>query len=357
MKILFLVDRMSGGGAERFTSLLSDKMVRDGHEVLLISDTYFQSVYPLNASIKSYPLFHTPKESGSLLCLFYMLRHVRKVLKAEKPAVVIGVMPVMNLVTIMASIGLGVKTIVTHHTSFDRRVGIHIRLIQNYVYRLASAVTILTQADEKLLGKRLPQKVVMPNPLSFPCITSEIKDRKKNILLVGRLDVWELKGFDLMIKMWARIEQQFPDWTLDIAGSGRTSSIQYLADYAASLGVSSRVNFLGFCDEIDAVMRNSSIFALTSRVEGFGMVLIEAMSQGCASIAFDCGGRQKEIICSDEEGLIVENHDEDAFISKLCLLMEDEELRSKISRNGIIRANSYHIDVIGKKWEELLSSL
>lgn len=357
MKIVFLNHSISGGGAEKVTMLLSGKMVERGYEVTLMTNLFKPFAYDFDERVDRRPLFRNKKEWSSHFSLFYMIRNVRKMLKDERPDVIIGVLPLMNLVAVIAAIGTGVKVIVSDHTSFDRPLNPHIRFIRSFVYRFADAVTVLTQVDYDFLGKRLPRKVVMPNPLAYPCVEMLDGPRRKNILAVGRLDVWKVKGFDLLIEAWAQIADRYPEWILEIAGDGTEKSKNELQEIAKNNHVENRIRFLGFRKDIDTVMRESSIFVLSSRIEGFGMVLIEAMSQGCACISFDDGGRQSEIIRSDEEGIIIKEHNTQELAKKIEFLIKNISRRVEIASNGVNRACQYDLRPISNKWISLIEKI
>ena len=354
MKIVFLNHFISSGGAEKVTYLISKSMISRSHEVGLMTNLLKPFFYDFDESVERLPLFNNEREWHSFFSLYYMIRNVRRMLKRNRPDVIIGVLPLMNLVAIVAAIGLRTKVIASDHTSFDRPVKIFARFIRSFVYRFADAVTVLTQTDYDFLGKRLPRKVVMPNPLAYPCVVTVANPRRKNVLAVGRLDVWKVKGFDLLIEAWAQIADRNPEWILEIAGDGTEKNRNDLLEIAKNNKVENHIRFLGFRKDIDAVMRESSIFVLSSRIEGFGMVLIEAMSQGCACISFDDGGRQREIIHSDEEGIIVEDNSVLALAEKIEDLISNQEKRLYIAQNGIYRANSYSLNKIAEKWENLL---
>ena len=135
------------------------------------------------------------------------------------------------------------------------------------------------------------------------------------------------------------------------------ASKEALLQMAEDHHVGGSVRLLGFRKDIDAVMRESSIFVLSSRVEGFGMVLIEAMSQGCACISFDDGGRQREIITSEKEGIVVEEHDARMLAANLEKLIDDSELRHALSESAVERADYFNLDKIELRWEDLIKSL
>lgn len=357
MKIVFLNHFIAGGGAERVTCLLTNNLVNKGYSISMMTDLFKPFAYDVDEKVNKINLFRTKEGSASKLSFFYMVHNVRSMTNIEKPVVIIGVLPLMNLVAIIAAIGTRTKVIATHHTSIDRKVGFHIRFIQNYVYRLADKVTYLTQTDIDYLGSKIPQKVVMPNPLACHIIDTPENSRKKNILAVGRLDIWKLKGFDLLLDAWAKIADNNPEWTLDIAGGGRDKSSKEISAYIENLNLQNRVNLLDFRKDISEIMSNSSIFALTSRVEGFGMVLIEAMANGCACVSFDDGGRQSEIISSGIDGIIVNNHDSNELSQVLQKLINDDKLRLNLAKNALKRAEFYSLDRIALKWENLIKSI
>ena len=357
MKIAFLNHFISGGGAERVTCLLANKMVDRGHEVAIMTNLFKPFTYSVNEKVRKIPLFKSESESKSKVSLLYMVLNTRKVLKSENPDVIIGVMPLMSLVAVIAAVGLKTKVVASDHTSFERKLPLHINLIRKYVYKLADVVTVLTQADYNYLGKSLPRKVVMPNPLAYQCISEVSGLRNKNIVAIGRVDYWQVKGFDLLIEAWSKIAQKHTDWTLEIAGGGNDKSNETLHKIIKEWHVEGQTRLLGFRKDVDKILRESSIFVLSSRVEGFGMVLIEAMSQGCACISFDDGGRQKEIITNDKEGVIIETHDVNSLAKAMENVIVNDKLRLALSKAAIKRASDFSIDIIEERWEKVIESI
>ena len=118
-----------------------------------------------------------------------------------------------------------------------------------------------------------------------------------------------------------------------------------------------RVVLSGFHLDIKDFFSDSEIFVLSSRYEGFGMVLIEAMSQGAACIACDYKGRQREIIQDDSQGLCVECENEEALASALSRMIEDEGYRRQVQENGWKRSHDFTPGKIGENWMRLLGEL
>ena len=115
-----------------------------------------------------------------------------------------------------------------------------------------------------------------------------------------------------------------------------------------------QVDFLGWTNEIDAVLQTKSIYVLSSRREGFPCSLIEAMSQGCACVAFDCKTGPNEIITDGKSGLLARDGDIDDLATKLQLLIEDENLRQRLSAGAVEDVKQFDKELIMKQWNELI---
>ena len=208
------------------------------------------------------------------------------------------------------------------------------------------------------MARKLTNTIVIPNPLSFSPIEAgeydtTFKDRK-NILACGRLNAHHVKGFDLLIESFAQIAYLYPDWDLDIAGTGINGKKdeEYLYSLLVKNGVEGRVHLIGFQSDMASVMKKHSIFALSSRSEGFGMVLTEAMAMGCACISFNLTG-PGEIIVDGIDGVLVENQNVKSFANALSTMIEDEEMRIKFGKRAIEDVRRFCAPKITDRWVEL----
>lgn len=352
--IFFILDDFSGGGAARVISLIGSELQRRGYPVTFIMDTTRPCVYDFDPRIKVESLYGG-KVYGSLNRILRAAKRIRKLLKCED-SVWISVLPSMSLSLWIASWGKKVRRVASDHTSFDRKLSFFARMIRSKIYARFDAVTILTHTDYNYLGKKLPRKIVIPNPIELDTYPS-FQGREEIVLAAGRLDVWYEKGFDILIKAWAKVSDSCPGWRLHIAGHGKKESFQYLQDLITDLKIEHSVKLIGYQSDIKKTMRKASIFVLSSRVEGFGLVLLEAMSQGCACISFNCGGRQREIVQTPEEGIIIEKYDVDELAQKLLYLMHHPETIEKLSQMGIKRSQDFNVISITDKWETMINSI
>ena len=209
---------------------------------------------------------------------------------------------------------------------------------------------VLTEED-KSAWPELQNICVIPDPLSFvPIQRSQLSE--KRIIAVGRY-VYQ-KGFDLLLQVWAKIEKKFPDWEMAIFGDGnREPYIRQMKE----LGIDTcRCHLNGITADIQKEYVNSSIFAFSSRFEGFGMVLIEAMACGLPVVSFDCPCGPKDIVKEGEDGILVENGNVEAFASSLSQLMQNPSLCQTMAEAGQTNVQRFYMDQIAKKWEYIFKS-
>ena len=207
---------------------------------------------------------------------------------------------------------------------------------------------VLTEED-KQAWPELKNVTVIPDPLSFTP-TQQSPLTEKRVIAVGRY-VYQ-KGFDLLLQAWVKIEKQYLDWQLAIYGDGnRTPYEQQMKD----LGIDGiRCHLNGPTADIQQEYINSSIFAFSSRFEGFGMVLVEAMACGLPVISFDCPCGPKDIVKDNEDGLLIEKDNVDAMANGLSRLMEKDTLRKSMANAGKENVKRFNIEHIAQQWKAVL---
>lgn len=352
VKVLLINNQFSIGGAARVATTQCNELKRLGVDLKVITDNINWSIdYCLDKNIPIYPISVNPKASSKLQKIskaIKCIRDIRRYIKKIHPDIIVAIQSDMYLRTLLAKIGIKIPLIVADHTSFSRKQDIITNYTRYNLYKYADGISILTHKDENILGKKYPQKRVIYNPLTFDVYVGN-SIRRKNILCVGRLDVWNVKGFDIILNIWAKIEKEHSDWQLEIAGSGSQDSINELMSQISKLGIESRVTLLGQVNNMKNLYCHSSIFALPSRMEGFPMALLEAMSQGCSCIAYEVGGATREML-DKECGVIISDGDNETFQSCLCKLMNDVTCREKFGDKAITKSQEFTKETFAKNW-------
>jgi glycosyltransferase involved in cell wall biosynthesis len=268
--------------------------------------------------------------------------------------VIVGTRPGLTVAALLAQ-RPGLSVIAHEHMHFTA----HRPRLQRTIasrYPEADAVVTLTATDQarflQALGDPAARVVTIPNATRDlggppPALESPV------ILAAGRLT--NQKGFDLLLEAFAQVSAQHPDWQLRICGSG--SDGERLRAHAARLGLAARVSLPGRVGALGDEMAAASMFVLSSRFEGFPLVLLEAMQKGLPVVSFDCPTGPREVVEDGRNGILVPPEDIDALARGMRALVEDADLRRRYGREGARTAAGYRMEVIGPRWNRLIDGL
>jgi glycosyltransferase involved in cell wall biosynthesis len=211
----------------------------------------------------------------------------------------------------------------------------------------------------------LSNVTVIPDPITIEVKSEKVKREKcvNRVVTIGRYAYQ--KGYDLLLQAWAEVERtrkeergrkneeisELENWTLDIYGQGDQTDYRQLM---VELGIDTDWCHLnGPVEDVTKTYMDSSIFVLSSRFEGFGMVLIEAMACGLPVVSFDCPAGPDEIITDGVDGLLVPSGDVHALAEKLMTLMADEDLRKRLGQHARQTAQRYGMAALANQWTAL----
>ena len=355
MKIDFVIGSMNGGGAERVVSLLAKYFAGKNHEVRIIT-FYGEDAYEYHPNIQRLrfhqkSIINYATFRGFLSLMKFYSR------KKNRPDFVSTHIGSVGYATIVPAKMYGIKSVVSEHFNHLHQPStISKWFLWHILYRLPDAITVLTEYDLPFFKRMNRRTIVMENPCSFTLTNNNQKVREKKILAVGNLDRYVHKGFDNLLDIVKEVFKSNPDWRLQIVGGGDTG-LKELKERTQKLGLEHKVEFYGFRKDVKEIMAESEIYILTSRYEGLPMVLIEAMSQGMACISYDCVSGPSEIIVDGKTGFLVKNQSKEEMILKLEDLITNDQLRKTMMENAVKSLDRFHLDNVGAKWENLLSSL
>jgi len=207
-------------------------------------------------------------------------------------------------------------------------------------------------SSESLKEWSLDNAVVIHNPLWVESpFATELHEKK--VIAVARHSFE--KGLDRLLLIWQKIIENHPDWILEIYGkSNGNDSLQLLAN---SLNLTKNIVFFEPVKNIKDKYLEASIYLMTSRSEGFPMVLMEAMALGLPCVAYDCPVGPRSIIINNENGFLVEDGNIDSFVQKIELLIADENLRIQMGKNAKNSISKYDLESIMQQWKALFENL
>lgn len=363
-KILFMVSSMHGGGAERVASLLCNFWSRKGHDVVLVP-TYSGRgfcAYPIDEGVKLEFLSDRVKSArNSVLNKVRRLIELRKLVKEEKPEVVVSFLTHVNIATIISTFGLDVRVIVSER-SFPPKcpVSPYLRWARKFIYPYADYVVMQTEDGLKWLCGESPASNgrVIPNPVTFPLpeglpyvmVDDFVQSGREIILCVGRLG--EEKRFDRVINAFSSIVSCYPKWDLVIVGEGRLRAD--LENLIASLGLHGRVVLPGRVGNLLDWYGRASMFVMSSSFEGFPNALVEAMAYELPVVSVDCSTGPSEIIENEYDGILIPESDDCVGLSSaLAKLIDDYDLRIRMGRRAKKVREKFSMEFVSKKWESL----
>ncbi len=346
-------------------SLMANYWAARHWDITLITIDSAPDFFPLAVSINRISL-GAASPSPTLLSAVKNNLHrmflVRRAIKESRPDVVISFIDQVNVVTLLATFGLKINVIVSERTDPSRsklpRVWERLRKI---TYKWAGAVVAQTDSTavwlRTTLGKLQP--VVISNPVvaprehglpDGPAITP-----KSGQLIVAAGRLTHQKGFDLLLRAFAKISHIHAEWRLVIFGEG--NELPSLVALSEELGISERVSFKGIVTDLSRQLRGAELFVLSSRYEGFPNVLLEAMGCGLPVVSFDCANGIQEIIRHEVNGLLVPSEDIHGLASAMSRLMGDQAERKYLGRNAREVLDRFSLEKIMNMWEAVIIGL
>lgn len=246
------------------------------------------------------------------------------------------------------------RTVGQEHLSLAARKPRMRRALEARIARLDAVVT-LTERDRTAYGAIAG---VGPRVLTIPNAATPLRGAPASlgnpvIVTAGRLT--HQKGHARLVRAFAPVARSHPEWTLRICGSGpRRKPLRTLI---AELGLQERVLLLGSVDDMGLELSQASIFALSSRFEGFPMVLLEAMSKGLPIVSMDCPTGPRELIDHGRDGILVPADDVEGLSAGLLELVENSDKRRRLGAAALEKATTYELGAIAARWETLLAEL
>lgn len=234
---------------------------------------------------------------------------------------------------------------------FDRILAWGGDCLDRLVLKRYDRIVTLTQEDKDKNWCDWNNVAVIPNPVQLSTVKSSLN--AKRLLAIGRL-VFQ-KNFASLIRAFSIVAKRFPEWSLDIFGEGNERN--NLVSLIESLHLSDSVHLAGNQSNIKEHLSDYSLFTLSSRYEGFGLVLIEAMSGGLPVISYACPCGPKDIIRDGIDGFLVPPEDETMLAERICQLIEDESLRRKMGAAALERAKEFSLETVIPMWTSLFEEL
>ncbi len=364
MHILFFINSLSGGGAERVTVNLANNWAEKGWQITIVTlAEESMDAYELSANINRIALNmsdSSPSLISALANNFHRLRALRKCLRREKPDVAIAMMTTANCLLALAG-RHGTTRLIGSERTYPPQypLGRIWETARRKLYHRLDVMVALTEESRDWLFRNTNSQniEVIPNPAPFPLVASPprimpfgyLRNDRKVALSVGSLV--KLKAFDRLIEAFARLANDFSEWDLVIVGEGPERDA--LLSLAQEQGIGERLILPGRAGNIADWYMAADAFAMTSLFEGFPNVLVEAMAHGLPVLSVDCDTGPRDIINDCLDGLLVAQDDALALDAGLRQLLGDKNLRRGLSANATAVRDRFSLERIAAKWEKI----
>jgi GalNAc-alpha-(1->4)-GalNAc-alpha-(1->3)-diNAcBac-PP-undecaprenol alpha-1,4-N-acetyl-D-galactosaminyltransferase len=354
--VLLVIGSLQGGGAERQISDMANYWVAKGWNVILAtwSGSEIADFYPLDSRVQRVRLSEEAKPRMSQSRVRANLGRVarlRRLIIWARPEVVLSFATEGNVLTILAGVALNLRVVVSERTqpALHRALPWTWRTLRRVLYRWADVVVAQTQDAARWLAENCRTVVtVIPNALRD--LPEPAGNRQLSIVAVGRLS--HEKGFDILLRAFARIAPAFGKWRLTIVGEGEER--QNLTRLCDELQLEDRVTFVGQSSDVVAWMSHAGLIVQPSRFEGFPNVVLEAMGLGTAVISANCPSGPSDMIEDGVNGRLVPVDDVDRLADVMTELISCADERSRLGRAAYKVRERFRQDVVMERWEACL---
>lgn len=355
-KICFLIGSMGhSGGTERVTSIIANQLISQNYDISILSlSNGNSSFFELDSRIKLDSMFDNKvsMKKNFISCCYKIRKYVQK----NKIDTLIVVDSISCVFTVPALFGLKIKHICWEHFNFNVNLGVKYRDIgRRWAAKYCDYVITLTKRDKELWEQGLTciNANIQPiaNPTPYENIINKPSQEYRTVLAMGRLT--NQKGFDILLNAWHDVSKVHSNWILNIVGSGEDEF--KLKTLAKELNLEDNVKFFPTTKDVVSFYNTASIFCLSSRYEGFGMVILEAMSFSLPIVSFNCDCGPSDLIVDGGNGFLVDNGNKELLAKALSNLikMDTESYQNKV-KSSLILSEKYKATQLIVKWKEII---
>lgn len=345
--IVFVIGSMGKGGAERVISILANHYASKSWDVTIVTLLDDKCDYDLLSSIKIITTMN--KFTNRILQTPIWIYKLRKIFFMIKPSVIISFIGRINLLSIISSIGLKSKLIISERNDpqSDGR-SFFVKICTYCLYPLANHIIFQTRWAKQCFPNYLYRKSsIISNPIEIFSLKDDSPQKK--IVAVGRLI--SQKNHNLLIDAFSEVVKKYPNYMLFIFGEGHLRN--ELTDQIRRLNLESCVFLPGKCDNVHKEIADAKMFVLSSNYEGLSNALLEAMSMGLPCISSNCAG-SNEIIKDYYNGLVFAVNNLSQLVSCMEKLIEDEKLCIRLSISAKESTKYTSKTNILKQWDEIV---
>lgn len=349
MKVMFVIGILSNGGAERVISVVAEELSKKGYEVSIVTLYDRTNTYVKEEKVRLLSVEH--KYRNRIIRAFENINGLRRLMKKEKPDIVISFVWQINVYSIIASIFTKTKLIIS-----ERNDPIHdpkskyLRKIRDFMYQFSNGHVFQTENAKNYFSTKIRKNgTVIPNPIKEDLPFWDKDNNSKVIITACRLS--KQKNLPMLIDAFEKVLVNYPEYILKIFGEGELR--QDLISYIESKGLSDKIFLPGFSENIYDEMANSELFVISSDYEGISNSMLEALAIGIPVISTDTPtGGGKMFITNDENGILVDVGNVNQLAVAINKVISDKSFAVHLSSQSRLIRKELSPSNIAEKWIE-----
>lgn len=349
--VTFVITRLTSGGAERVISVIANYFSNQNLNVKVIALRDHTVDYHLSESIQHVHLKRTRK--GRFLAILERVFKLRKEIKNSD--VVISFLWFINIYTIIASLFLNVKVIISDRSDPISelenipKIG---RFLRDFFYKFADKIVFQTEEAKSYYSSAIQRKsIIIPNPITPGLPERHKGKRKKELVAVCRLA--PQKNLKMMIDSFALLHEKYPEYNLIIYGEGELE--KEIKDYIIKLNLENNVFLPGFKKDVHERIVDSTMYLSSSNYEGISNSMLEALAMGLPSVVTDCPvGGARMFIKNNINGILVPVGDTKTFYHSMKKIIENPKFARKLSENATKIYDELNANKICEIWYGLI---
>lgn len=350
-EVIFVINKLHGGGAERVISIIADYMSKKNMKTIICTYNEVDKKYIESENIK-YEVIN-PNEKINFIKKIKRISMLRRIFKSNKNATIISFEYFVNMQVIISSVLLKNKVIISERNDpniLNKRF--ILKKMRNFLYNKCDVLVCQTEEAKLYFNKKIQSKsVIIPNPIMENLPNRYEGERKKEIVSFSRIE--PQKNIKMTIDAFVRLSNEYPDYILSIYGDG--SMKNDLIKYVESIKFSDKIRFFTFKENIHELIVDKSMFISSSNYEGMSNSMLEALAIGLPSIVTDCPcGGSKEVIKNNINGILIKVGDENQLYESMKLIIDNKEFSKKLSINATKVKKIYDKNKIGEIWINLI---